>query len=320
MWRLNRCLKCAYYAPENNNCPAFPNKIPKEIWSEKRRHDKVLLSQSGEVIYTPKLVLFGEMDKGEEGIVLQHKIILLEKYFFDLLIQLLNGDNPFNQIRLRELANSINLFYRIESTNKGIKITTKFYFLYNRNIAEYSGGKINFDNKQTPVEFKQKVNKIKERTLERKLSELHYLYNSPIWKNNTLLISMDLNHRMNIDLFKNHDKETQTIYYKYWEKPENNYSFLNQDLNETLLLQQELDRLKKMDVKLEISPNKAKKIIVKYIKKENKNKPWKDQELKELLEAEEQGYFIWRRDIASYREELGIKVARLRKKDYLSHS
>jgi len=62
---------------------------------------------------------------------------------------------------------------------------------------------------------------------------------------------------------------------------------------------------------IEVSTREIKSILKDIIKEENKNKPYSDQKLMELLK--ENGYPIARRTVAKYREQLSIPVARLRK-------
>ena len=60
-----------------------------------------------------------------------------------------------------------------------------------------------------------------------------------------------------------------------------------------------------------ISPKVIKERIKDIIDSENKTKPFRDNELAEILASE--GIDIARRTIAKYREELNFPIARLRK-------
>lgn len=62
----------------------------------------------------------------------------------------------------------------------------------------------------------------------------------------------------------------------------------------------------------EASSREVKQIIKDFISQEDKNKPYSDDKLEELLN--EKGYNIARRTVAKYREQLNIPVARLRRK------
>jgi len=62
----------------------------------------------------------------------------------------------------------------------------------------------------------------------------------------------------------------------------------------------------------EVSTRKIKKILKEAIENENKKRPLTDERLAKLLQDE--GYRIARRTVAKYREQMGILVARLRKK------
>jgi RNA polymerase sigma-54 factor len=62
----------------------------------------------------------------------------------------------------------------------------------------------------------------------------------------------------------------------------------------------------------EVSTREIKKILKDLIESEDPQKPLTDEELMESLK--EKGYIIARRTVAKYREQLGIPVARLRKK------
>jgi RNA polymerase sigma-54 factor len=62
----------------------------------------------------------------------------------------------------------------------------------------------------------------------------------------------------------------------------------------------------------EVSSREVKQIIKDLIGSEDKNKPYSDDKLEELLN--EKGYNIARRTVAKYREQLNIPVARLRRK------
>jgi RNA polymerase sigma-54 factor len=55
----------------------------------------------------------------------------------------------------------------------------------------------------------------------------------------------------------------------------------------------------------------VKQIIKDLISQEDKNKPYSDDKLEEMLN--EKGYNIARRTVAKYREQLNIPVARLRR-------
>jgi RNA polymerase sigma-54 factor len=61
----------------------------------------------------------------------------------------------------------------------------------------------------------------------------------------------------------------------------------------------------------EVSSREVKQIIKDLIEQEDKNKPYSDDKLEELLN--QKGYNIARRTVAKYREQLNIPVARLRK-------
>jgi RNA polymerase sigma-54 factor len=61
----------------------------------------------------------------------------------------------------------------------------------------------------------------------------------------------------------------------------------------------------------EVSTREVKKILSDIIETENKKNPLSDERLTEILQ--EKGYFIARRTVAKYREQLNIPVARLRK-------
>lgn len=62
----------------------------------------------------------------------------------------------------------------------------------------------------------------------------------------------------------------------------------------------------------EVSTRKIKKILKQAIDNENKKKPLTDEKLAKLLQ--DKGFKIARRTVAKYREQMGILVARLRKK------
>ncbi len=62
----------------------------------------------------------------------------------------------------------------------------------------------------------------------------------------------------------------------------------------------------------EVSTIEIKNILQQVIAEEDKQKPFPDDQLAEILK--EKGYPIARRTIAKYREQLDIPVARLRKK------
>jgi len=61
----------------------------------------------------------------------------------------------------------------------------------------------------------------------------------------------------------------------------------------------------------DVSSREVKHVLKKFIDEENKNKPLSDDKLEKHLKA--QGYFIARRTVAKYREQMNIPVARLRK-------
>ena len=62
----------------------------------------------------------------------------------------------------------------------------------------------------------------------------------------------------------------------------------------------------------EVSTLEVKKTLTEIVDSENKKKPYSDEKLKKMLQ--EKGYNIARRTVAKYREQLGVPVARLRKK------
>jgi RNA polymerase sigma-54 factor len=55
----------------------------------------------------------------------------------------------------------------------------------------------------------------------------------------------------------------------------------------------------------------VKKLLKEFVENEDKNNPYKDDELAEMLK--EKGYTIARRTIAKYRDDLNIPTARLRR-------
>jgi len=61
----------------------------------------------------------------------------------------------------------------------------------------------------------------------------------------------------------------------------------------------------------EVSNREVKQILEDIIGNEDKNKPYTDERLTQMLN--EQGYNVARRTIAKYREQMGIQVARMRK-------
>ncbi|MDR1581724.1 MAG: RNA polymerase factor sigma-54 [Prevotellaceae bacterium] len=61
----------------------------------------------------------------------------------------------------------------------------------------------------------------------------------------------------------------------------------------------------------EVSTREMKNVIMECIEKENKKKPLKDDEIKEILKTK--GFSIARRTIAKYREKMNVPVARLRR-------
>ena len=61
----------------------------------------------------------------------------------------------------------------------------------------------------------------------------------------------------------------------------------------------------------EVSTREVKKVLSDIIDSENKQQPFSDEALTEMLQ--EKGYNIARRTVAKYREQLNIPVARLRK-------
>ncbi len=61
----------------------------------------------------------------------------------------------------------------------------------------------------------------------------------------------------------------------------------------------------------EVSSREVKQIIKELIEAEDKNKPYSDEKIEEILN--QKGYNIARRTVAKYREQLNIPVARLRK-------
>ena len=61
----------------------------------------------------------------------------------------------------------------------------------------------------------------------------------------------------------------------------------------------------------EVSKKEVKKILTELINNEDKNSPYSDDKLSEMLKSK--GYILARRTVAKYREQLGFAVARLRK-------
>jgi len=61
----------------------------------------------------------------------------------------------------------------------------------------------------------------------------------------------------------------------------------------------------------EVSTREIKKILSDSVEKEDKKRPFTDEELVKLLN--EKGYIVARRTVAKYREQLSIPIARLRK-------
>ena len=61
----------------------------------------------------------------------------------------------------------------------------------------------------------------------------------------------------------------------------------------------------------EVSTVEVKNILNEIISRENKKRPYSDEQLKDMLQK--RGYDIARRTVAKYREQLNMPVARLRK-------
>lgn len=80
----------------------------------------------------------------------------------------------------------------------------------------------------------------------------------------------------------------------------------------TKLLKEFFSESMKNDQGEDVSTIEIKKILQNIIEEENKQKPYPDDKLAEILK--EKGYPIARRTIAKYREQLDIPVARMRKK------
>lgn len=79
----------------------------------------------------------------------------------------------------------------------------------------------------------------------------------------------------------------------------------------TKLIKEFFSEAMKNDQGEDVSTHEIKQILQKIIAKEDKSKPYPDDDLAQLLK--EEGYPIARRTIAKYREQLDIPVARLRK-------
>jgi RNA polymerase sigma-54 factor len=62
----------------------------------------------------------------------------------------------------------------------------------------------------------------------------------------------------------------------------------------------------------EVSTREIKKVIREVVSKEDKRNPLNDDQLVQILKMDD--YIVARRTVAKYREQLGIPVARLRKK------
>ena len=80
----------------------------------------------------------------------------------------------------------------------------------------------------------------------------------------------------------------------------------------TKLIKEFFSEAMKNDQGEDVSTLEIKKILQNMIEDEDKQKPLPDDQLAEILL--EKGYPIARRTIAKYREQLGIPVARMRKK------
>lgn len=80
----------------------------------------------------------------------------------------------------------------------------------------------------------------------------------------------------------------------------------------TKLLKEFFSESMKNDQGEDVSTIEIKTILQRIIEEEDKQKPYPDDKLAEILK--EKGYPIARRTIAKYREQLDIPVARMRKK------
>ena len=47
------CIQCMHYNKENNNCSAFPDIIPYEIYAGPNDHSKPLPEQENNIIFEP---------------------------------------------------------------------------------------------------------------------------------------------------------------------------------------------------------------------------------------------------------------------------
>jgi len=226
----------------------------------------------------------------------------LEDYFNNQFTRILEGINHINTHKI-EKAKSINFYYKVESIQQQIKVTTMYFFIYKKHPRIKWDIVCLFDN-NVKKNCRSCASQLLSKQIEKKLSELHDLYNFSNWLGNSLLISKELDGPVQISF--DNDGIEALFRYPTW-KLYNNVHQIEEEIN---ALKEELKRLNAIP---EINPLKAKKLIKKYIEQENKSKPLKDAALKMLLETEEKGYFIMRRDIARYRQELGVNVARLRK-------
>jgi len=230
----------------------------------------------------------------------------LEDYFKSQFTRIIEGFYHINTHKI-ERAESINFYYKVESFDQQIKVTTIYFFIY-KNHHRIKGDIVMLLDKKIKKNSRICAHDLVSKQIEKKLSELHYLYNFSNWIGNSLLISKELDGPVRIS-FDNDGIETLFPYSIY-----KLYNNTNQIEEEIRALKEELERL---SIIPEINSVKAKKLIKNYIEKENKSNPLRDKELKNLLEEKEKGFFIMQRDITKYRQELGIDVARFRKKNYL---
>jgi len=302
MWKLNQCLKCKHLNESEKNCKAFSKGIPNNIWEERIRHDLIQANQEEPLIYEPASPFLLKLDNLEKENIAASKHEL-EIFFLNLM------EEQFGAIVIpkpRQLPKQSKIEYIIVPYQQDeIRIITRFNFIIPSKISRFIF--------RPNLFFRPSRSRIK--FLENKLAQLHTLYNTPIWRGNKLILTLNLGSKLQVEILNglyDYGLSNKPVgylsKYKSISKYEEDIAKLETEEKE------EKERIKNLK---QISSEMAKYLIKQLIKTEDKTKPYSDEKMKNLIISK--GYKIHRRDVAKYREEIGLKVARFRKQKYLEN-
>ncbi|MDR2963448.1 MAG: RNA polymerase factor sigma-54 [Bacteroidales bacterium] len=241
------------------------------------------------------------------------------KCAIDEIVKLnLNPGNAYSDALQKGTAQYITPDFIIENTNGRLSVQ-----LHSRNEPELHVSKAYID---MYAHYKQgedssKANKEAAQFIRQKIDSAKWFIDAIKQRKNTLLSTMQAIFEYQKAFFETGDKThiKPMILKDIAEIVELDVSTISRVANSkyvqtpygTFLLKFFFSEGMKTDAGEEVSSREIKTILSESIQSENKQKPYTDEQLTEILT--QKGYVIARRTVAKYREQLDIPIGRLRK-------